>query len=595
MTTGPELGPVGVVAPHMDDAALSCGQMLSAVPGSQVVTVFASGPHRVDPLPEWDKLSGWFKPGDDVMGLRQVEDEAAMAAVGAHGHRLDFWDEQYRAGPPVRLARFRPGAVKAAQAKLADPDLEAAVVEELRAVVTRLGVNLWFIPLGLWHGDHKMTARACLTVAREMPDRRWAVYEELPYRWEVPLEVTAAKDRLQREGFVLEPADFPSSPDNAKKYAMLRCYRSQLPCLGARTDVAAAGPEAFHLLRSGPDEGYLSGVAPELKVAVVIPTFNRRDLVVQAVRSVLGQTYPDVYCLVIDNGSTDGTAEALAAMADPRLRLLVHDRPMGGPGARNIGIAAAEGSPWVAFLDSDDVWAPTKIERQMAAIARHPVARWSATACVSVSQDMQVRHAVRLRDIAPGPAEGTLVSSEEVRALLMEDNRVPAGNSTVLAAKEVLDAAGGFDADLATCDDWDLWLRIAALSPLAYIDAPLAAYRLWDGQSSANERAFIRDAATVRARNFVDAGPVPRRFFARWEREAARRHVAAGRRLPAARSYVRAAWVGASPGQLAYAAAAVAAPRVAERRLRHLESTERLPVGWEVEADPWLAPYRPAV
>ena len=94
--------------------------------------------------------------------------------------------------------------------------------------------------------------------------------------------------------------------------------------------------------------------------------------------------------------------------------------------------------------------------------------------------------------------------------------------------------------------------------------------------------------------DFVDAGPVPRSFFARWEREAARRHVAARRRLPAARSYIRAAWVGAAPGQLAYAAAAVALPGVAERRLRRLETAQRLPEGWEPETEPWLAPYRTA-
>ncbi len=326
-------------------------------------------------------------------------------------------------------------------------------------------------------------------------------------------------------------------------------------------------------------------------MAVVIPTFNRRDLVAQAVASVLSQTYRDLCCLVVDNGSTDGTRQALAAINDSRLKLVVEDRPLGGPGARNLGIAIAEGSQWVAFLDSDDVWAPTKLERQMAAIARYPEARWSATACVSVGDDLRVRHAVRLRDTPVG--DSFLVSSEDVRTMLLEDNRVPAGNSTVMAARAVLQEAGGFDAALATCDDWDLWLRIASLSPLAYVDAPLAAYRLWDGQSSSNERAFMRDAATVRARNFVDAGPMPKSFSARWEREAARRHVAAGRRLPAARSYVRAAWVGADPGQLAYAVAAVAVPGVAERRLRRLESAHRLPEGWEAQAEPWLAAYRP--
>ena len=330
-----------------------------------------------------------------------------------------------------------------------------------------------------------------------------------------------------------------------------------------------------------------------MSVAVVVPTFNRRDLVAEAVRSVLGQTHRDLCCLVIDNGSTDGTAEALAAIADPRLRVMVHERPLGGPGARNLGIAAAQASEWVAFLDSDDVWAPTKIERQLAAIALNPVARWSATACVSVSADMRVRHAVRLTDLPPRPGQDSLVSSEEMRKFLKEDNRVPAGNSTVLASQALLGQAGGFDPSLATCDDWDLWLRLAALSPLAYIDLPLAAYRLWDGQSSTNERAFMRDAGTVRSRNFPDAGPVPLRYFARWEREAARRHVAAGRRLPAARSYLRAAWVGAAPGQLAYAAAAVALPGVTERRLRRIEASERLPPGWEPLVEPWLAAYRP--
>ncbi len=244
------VAPVGVISPHMDDAALSCGQMLSAAPASHVVTVFSSGPTSVRPLPEWDKLSGSFQAGDDVMKLRQVEDDAAVAVVGAHAHRLDFWDEQYRAEPPVRLARLRPGAVRAVRAKLDDPGLETAIFEKLRSVVAELPVQTWFVPLGLWHGDHKKTARACLRLVRAMPERRWAVYEELPYRWEVPLEVTAAKQHLERDGFALEPAVFPSSPDNSQKYAMVRCYRSQLPCLRARIDVAAAGPEVFHVLKS---------------------------------------------------------------------------------------------------------------------------------------------------------------------------------------------------------------------------------------------------------------------------------------------------------------------------------------------------------
>jgi len=328
-------------------------------------------------------------------------------------------------------------------------------------------------------------------------------------------------------------------------------------------------------------------------VAVVIPTYNRRDLVVQAVQSVLGQSHRDLSCLVIDNGSTDGTAEALAAIEDPRLKVLSYGSPLGGPAARNLGIAAAEDAPWVAFLDSDDVWAPTKLERQLASLALAPDAAWSSTACVDVGEDMTVRNGLRLSGGSSPVRDVIFFSPSELRAQLIVDNMVPAGNTTVLASRALLEGAGGFDSQLSTCDDWDLWLRLASLSALVYVDVPLAAYRIWHGQSSSNERAFMRDAATVRARHFPESGPLPRQYVARWEREAARRNVAGGRRLKAASGYLRAAWVGRAPGQLAYAVAAAAMPQVTERRLRQLERAQRLPEGWEAEVEPWLARYRP--
>ncbi len=243
-----DIAPIGVISPHMDDAALSCGRLLSARPGSHVVTVFSGGPPSVRPLPTWDQMSGSFRPGDNVMALRQVEDEDAMAVVGAYGHRLDFWDEQYREGRPIRLARLRPRALRSARARLDDPALESSVEERLRGIVAEIALETWLIPLGLWHGDHKMTARACLRVARHGPERRWVVYEELPYRLEVPLEVAAAKDQLAIVGLGIEPLVISSNAGNSKKRAMINCYRSQLPCLGPRADVAAAQPEVFYLL-----------------------------------------------------------------------------------------------------------------------------------------------------------------------------------------------------------------------------------------------------------------------------------------------------------------------------------------------------------
>lgn len=246
----PRLGTLGVISPHLDDAALSCGQMLCANPGSHVITVFSSGPSSVRPLPSWDEMSGSFRPGDDVMALRALEDDAALAIVGAYGHRLGFWDEQYRAGPPIRLARFRPLASRAARATLDDPVLQEQVKDKLREIITSLPVETWFVPLGLWHGDHKKTAGACLQLACEIPECRWVVYEELPYRLEVAEEVALARRHISSTGFDIDPLETASSTNALQKRAMVACYRSQVPCLGDRADLAIASPEVFGLLKS---------------------------------------------------------------------------------------------------------------------------------------------------------------------------------------------------------------------------------------------------------------------------------------------------------------------------------------------------------
>ena len=201
----------------MDDAALSCGRLLSARPSSHVVTIFSGGPASVRPLPTWDQMSGSFKPGDNVMALRQVEDEDAMAVVAAHGHRLDFWDEQYRAGRPIRLARLRPRALSAARARLDDPALGELRRTEAPWDCRRDGARDMADTSGLvarrpQDGSQSLPA-GCPPQARTA----LGLYEELPYRLEVPLEVTAAKQRIQANGFGIRPNDFASSGDTSKK------------------------------------------------------------------------------------------------------------------------------------------------------------------------------------------------------------------------------------------------------------------------------------------------------------------------------------------------------------------------------------------
>ena len=336
-----------------------------------------------------------------------------------------------------------------------------------------------------------------------------------------------------------------------------------------------------------------SNFAP-VRVDVVIPTFNRRDLVVGAVRSVLGQTHSDLRCIVVDDGSTDGTCRALSDLGDQRLVVRSTGGNLGASNARNLGISCAKGAPWVAFLDSDDLWAPDKHERELAALAAVPGARWAATACANVSGELEVRAAVRLFGNSSPSEQMTGAQPGELLDLLRDENWIPAGCSTVMVSSDLLSEVGGFAEELATNEDWDLWIRLAKRSCLAYVDAPLVACRIWEGQTSNNWKAFVKSAADVRSRHFPGTNPEPREYLARWHQECARRSVASGHRLSAAIAYLSAAWSGRAPGQLLYAAAAATSPGLAERRLRRIESGRTIPPGWSAEVEAWLGPLRPS-
>ena len=240
--------PVGVVSPHLDDAVFSCGQLLLAHRGSVVVTVFSGGPAPVDPLPEWDELCG-FSPGDDVMALRRREDEAALALAGATAARLGFWEVQYRRPVPGRTGRlWRRLERRLRPAGPSEARLVGAVASALAAVVGTGAPRRWFVPLGLVHPDHRVTAAAALQVARARPELEWHLYEELPYGLERPGEAAGARAALEAAGWHLRPAAPALDPDLGAKGSMAECYGSQVRYLSGRVARAVAGPETYHLL-----------------------------------------------------------------------------------------------------------------------------------------------------------------------------------------------------------------------------------------------------------------------------------------------------------------------------------------------------------
>ena len=218
-------------------------------------------------------------------------------------------------------------------------------------------------------------------------------------------------------------------------------------------------------------------------VSVVIPLYNKAPYVAAAVRSVLAQTEGDLELIVVDDGSTDGGAEAALAAADRRL-CLIRQANAGAGAARNAGIEAARGR-WVAFLDADDTWRPERLARQLELFERHPALVWGAGAyLVSRAGEPAGRP-------AEPPLEPAWFAAPEVVAdalrLLAAGRRLWTG--TVMVRREVL-RTELFEPTLRTGQDLDLWVRLALRHPrLGYLTRPFAHYRAAvDG--SLSERKF---------------------------------------------------------------------------------------------------------
>jgi glycosyltransferase involved in cell wall biosynthesis len=192
--------------------------------------------------------------------------------------------------------------------------------------------------------------------------------------------------------------------------------------------------------------------------ACIIPTHNRPDQTIAAVESVLAQTDADLECIVVDDGSTDDTPERLDAIDDARLRIERQPR-RGVAAARNRGVALAS-SPWIAFLDSDDLWEPQKMERQRAHMAAHRDLR------ISQTDEIWIRRGVRVNPKNKHRKRGGDLFERSLAMCVISP-------SAVMLSRELWNDLGGFDESFPACEDYDLWLRIASREPVGYLDEPL--------------------------------------------------------------------------------------------------------------------------
>jgi len=311
---------------------------------------------------------------------------------------------------------------------------------------------------------------------------------------------------------------------------------------------------------------------------VVIPTRDRRPLLARALRSVLAQQRVDVEVVVVDDGSGDDTGAYLTALADPRLVVISHGEGQGVAAARNAGVARATG-PWVAFVDDDDVWAPTKLFSQLSALSAAPSAAWACTDAVLVNADLEVM----------GPQHGP--SEPDVADALLARNVVPGGASGVVVATSLVREVGGFDPGLATLADWDLWIRLALASPLVCVPMPLVAYRVHAGAMAhdvSRAEAELRQVAAkygdIRAARGVEVDE------AFWLWYFGQLHLRAGRHASAARAHARLAWSYRQHRRWALAAVGLVWPGV--QSLRDRRDRARVPKAWRADVEAWLGPMR---
>jgi glycosyltransferase involved in cell wall biosynthesis len=267
-------------------------------------------------------------------------------------------------------------------------------------------------------------------------------------------------------------------------------------------------------------------------ITVVIPTRNRWDWLERTLHGALGQDGVDVEVIVVNDGSTDVTGAMLSAHEDPRVRVITHAQSLGVAAARNHGISEAR-TEWIALLDDDDLWAPSKLRVQLAA-ARETNAGFVYCAAAHVDADLRVIKT----EAAPDP--------DSLAALMLSYNAMPAGSSNVIVRRSLLVELGGFDDRFVHLADWDLWLRLSQCATGAACDEVLVGYvKHADNMVGNRERGLFAELSDLAAKHREASRAYGREFdrvaVAKWVAETHRR---AGRRTDAAAAYLRAVRLG---------------------------------------------------
>lgn len=195
-------------------------------------------------------------------------------------------------------------------------------------------------------------------------------------------------------------------------------------------------------------------------VSVIVPTFNRADLVTRAMNSVKAQDFKDWELIVVDDGSTDVTFDVVSAWQaqHPKLRVRFErlDENRGVSGARNYAARLAQGD-WLAFLDSDDEWLPQKLSRQLALADRFSLIH---------GEEIWIRNGVRVNPMKKHAKGGGRLFRRCVELCCISP-------STALLHRDLFAELGGFREDFPVCEDYELWLRVCARGEVGFVSDPV--------------------------------------------------------------------------------------------------------------------------
>lgn len=230
------------------------------------------------------------------------------------------------------------------------------------------------------------------------------------------------------------------------------------------------------------------------KISVVIPTYNCATFLGDALASVFAQTLPAAEVIVVDDGSSDDTSHTLVPYVG-RVHA-IRQANQGVATARNVGAAIARGE-FVAFLDADDIWLPGKLEEQACKFAAEP--GLGLVHCGVEEIDSQGRRLGTRQDGMEGWVSEEMLQFR--RAVIL------GGGSGVMMPRSLFEKLDGFDENLSTSADWDLYYRVARRHRVGFVSHVLVRYRIHDGNMHRDAFAMERDMLRAYAKAFSEADP----------------------------------------------------------------------------------------